>query len=254
MVEVKRPSGNREPVEIESRWVKVGEVNTHYMVAGEGSPLLLLHGGANDWTDWKLNIGSLSQCYRVYAPDLVGYGLSDGPEDEYSMDYFVDFLYNFTQALELKRANLAGYSVGGGIALGFALRFPGRVEKLVLVDSTGLGKDISPLGRFIGTLGALVRRIRGQRALPHLKGTERVVFLDRLPEVQTPTLIVWGKKDIYVPVAYAHLAHKLLANSHLHVFSRSGHAPHKERTQEFNQLVLDFLGGKCSETSGIMST
>jgi 2-hydroxymuconate-semialdehyde hydrolase len=254
MVEAKRPSGNREPVEIKSRWVKVGEVNTHYMVAGEGSPLLLLHGGANDWSDWKSNIGPLSQCYRVYAPDLAGYGLSDGPEAEYSMDYFVDFLDDFTQALELKQANLAGFSVGGGIALGFALRFPGRVEKLVLVDSTGLGKDISPLGRFVGTLGTVLGRLRGQRPLPHLKGTERVVFLDRLPEVQAPTLIVWGKKDIYIPVAYAYLAHKLLANSQLHIFPRSGHAPHKERSEEFNRLILDFLGGKCSEAPCIMST
>lgn len=254
MVEAKKASGNREPVEIESRWVKVGEVNTHYMVAGEGSPLILLHGGANDWTDWKPNIGPLSQHYRVYAPDLVGYGLSDGPEAEYSMGYFVDFLYDFTQALELKRANLAGYSVGGGIALGFALRFLGMVEKLILVDSTGLGKDINPLGRFIGTLGTVVRRLRGQRALPRLKGTERVFFLDRLPEVQTPTLIVWGKKDIYLPVAYAYLAHKLIVNSQLHVFPRSGHAPHKERSEEFNQMVLDFLRGKNPKACSIMST
>jgi len=139
-------------LEIESRWIKAGEVNTHYMVAGEGSPLILLHGGANDWSDWKLNIGPLSQYYRVYAPDLVGYGLSDGPKVEYSMSYFVDFLCNFTQALELKRASLAGYSLGGGIALGLALRFPDRVEKLVLADSMGLGKEINPLGRFVGTL------------------------------------------------------------------------------------------------------
>jgi len=241
-------------LEIESRWVKAGEVNTHYVVTGKGSPLILLHGGANDWSDWKSNIGPLSQYYRVYAPDLVGYGLSDRPEVDYSMDYFVDFLSNFTQALELKRANLAGYSLGGGIALGFALRFPSRVEKLVLVDSTGLGKDISPLGRFSGTLGTMVGRLRGQRPPPSLKGTECVTFLDRLTEVRTPTLIVWGKKDIYLPVAYAYLAHKLLANSRLHVFLRSGHAPHKEKSEEFNQMFLDFLRGKSSETSCIMST
>jgi len=241
-------------LEIESRWVKAGEVNTHYVVTGKGSPLILLHGGANDWSDWKSNIGPLSQYYRVYAPDLVGYGLSDRPEVDYSMDYFVDFLSNFTQALELKRANLAGYSLGGGIALGFALRFPSRVEKLVLVDSTGLGKDISPLGRFSGTLGTMVGRLRGQRPPPSLKGTECVTFLDRLTEVRTPTLIVWGKKDIYLPVAYAYLAHKLLANSRLHVFLRSGHAPHKEKSEEFNQMFLDFLRGKSSETSSIMST
>jgi len=174
------------------------------------------------------------------------------------MDYFVDFLHNFTQSLEMKWANLAGYSLGGGIALGialgFALRFPSRMEKLVLVDSTGLGKDINPLGRFIGTLGTVVGRLRGQRPPPSLKGIECVTFLDRLPEVRTPTLIVWGKKDIYLPVAYAYLAHKLLANSHLHVFPRSGHAPHKQRSEEFNQLVLDFLRGKSSGTSSIMST
>lgn len=239
---------------IESRWVRVGGINTHYVVAGEGSPLILLHGGANDWSDWKSNIGSLSQCYRVYAPDLVGYGLSDRPEVDYSMDYFVDFLSNFTQALELKRASLAGYSLGGGIALGFALRFPSRVEKLVLVDSTGLGKDISPLGRFVGILGTVIGRLRGQRPPPSLSGTECVTFLDRLPEVRTATLLVWGEKDIYLPVACAYLAHNLLPNSRLHVFPRSGHAPHKQKSEEFNRLVLDFLGGKSSEASSIMST
>jgi len=75
-----------------------------------------------------------------------------------------------------------------------------------------------------------------------------------LPQVQTPTLVVWGKRDIYLPVAYAYAAHELLANSHLHVFWRSGHAPHKERSEEFNWLVLDFLGGKNSKASGVMST
>jgi len=223
------------------------------MVAGEGSPLILLHGGANDWSDWKSNIVSLSQYYRVYIPDLVGYGLSDRPKVDYTMSYFVDFLYNFTQALEVERASLVGYSLGGGIALSFTLRFPSKVEKLILVDSMGLGEKINPLGRFIGTLGMLKRLLQGKKALPSPKD-QNITFLDLLPTLQAPTLIVWGKRDIYLPVTYAYAAHKLLANSHLHVFPRSGHAPHKERSREFNQLLLNFLGENPKNFLGVMST
>jgi pimeloyl-ACP methyl ester carboxylesterase len=78
----------------------------------------------------------------VFAPDWPGYGQSDKPEIEYSTEYYVGLLGRLMDALGLKKANLVGISMGGAISLGFTLRSPQRVEKLVLVDSHGLGREV----------------------------------------------------------------------------------------------------------------
>jgi pimeloyl-ACP methyl ester carboxylesterase len=82
----------------------------------------------------------------VFAPDWPGYGQSDKPDLGYAMGFYVDFLGRLMDALGLKTASLVGISMGGGAALGFALRSPERVEKLILVASYGLGSNV-PWGR-----------------------------------------------------------------------------------------------------------
>jgi pimeloyl-ACP methyl ester carboxylesterase len=126
-------------------WVEVGGLRAHYLKAGEGNvPVLLLHGGGYDAASlsYKHAIGSVSQHRQVFAPDWPGYGQSDKPEIEYSTEYYVGFLGHLMDALGLEKANLVGISMGGAISLGFSLRSPQRVEKLVLVDSHGLGREI----------------------------------------------------------------------------------------------------------------
>ena len=78
----------------------------------------------------------------MFAPDWPGYGQSDKPEIEYSTEYYVGFLGRLMDILGLKKANLVGISMGGAISLGFSLRSPQRVEKLILVDSHGLGREV----------------------------------------------------------------------------------------------------------------
>jgi len=126
---------------MESHYVDVDGLRIHYYQAGTaGSPVLLLHGGGSDsaWLSWALAIPALAEAHRVYAPDWPGYGQSDRPDAPYAMDYYVDLLPRLMDALGIERASLGGVSMGGGIALGFALRHPQRVERLVLVDSYGL--------------------------------------------------------------------------------------------------------------------
>lgn len=126
---------------IESQAVQVNGQQIHYYEAGQaGSPVVLLHGGGVDSAliSWSEILPGLAAQHRVIAPDLPGYGQSDKPWVEYSMAYYLDFLRRFLDALQLEKVSLAGLSLGGGIALGFTLDFPERVEKLVLVDSYGI--------------------------------------------------------------------------------------------------------------------
>lgn len=127
-------------------WLEIDGLRIHCFVAGEtGSPIMLLHGGGVDSAhlSWDRVIGSLCDHHRVFAPDLPGYGLSDKPAVTYSMEYYITFLAHLLDALHLERVSLVGLSLGGGISLGFALRFPERVEKLVLVAPYGILERVS---------------------------------------------------------------------------------------------------------------
>jgi pimeloyl-ACP methyl ester carboxylesterase len=143
---------------IQARWVDVDGIRVHCLTAGgAGSPVVLLHGGGIDSASFTYGhiIRPLSTgAHRFLAPDWPGYGQSDNPNLDYTMDFYVGFLGRLLDALGLERASLVGISMGGGAALGFALRSPQRLEKLVLVDSYGLGSGV-PWGR----LGYLMVRV-----------------------------------------------------------------------------------------------
>ena len=112
--------------------------------AGEDPPVVLLHGAGFDSAaiSWKYALPALSG-RRAIALDWPGYGESDRPRRRYTTDYYVEVLTAFLDALGVGRATLAGISMGGGVALGFAVAAPERVEELVLVDSYGLGASAS---------------------------------------------------------------------------------------------------------------
>ena len=133
-------------MDIRGEWIEAGGIRIHCLKAGQmdASPVLLLHGGGYDSASLSYgpSIGSIAEHHLVYAPDWPGYGESDKPRMRYSTEYYVDFLGQLMDALGLEKASLVGISMGGAISLGFGLRWPHRVENLVLVDSHGLGKDV----------------------------------------------------------------------------------------------------------------
>jgi pimeloyl-ACP methyl ester carboxylesterase len=117
-------------------------VRIHYLKAGTtGSPLVLLHGGSADSASlsWRPTMDLFSRSHRVIAPDLPGYGSSAKPKLNYTVEYYTRFLSRFLQHVGLERFSLVGLSMGGHIAIAFALQFPSLVEKLVLASSSGLG-------------------------------------------------------------------------------------------------------------------
>jgi pimeloyl-ACP methyl ester carboxylesterase len=143
---LKKEKTTMVPTAIQSIWLNVDSLRIHCLAAGEsGSAVLLLHGGGLDSAalSWEEVIGPLSEKHRVFAPDLPGYGQSDKPAIQYTVDYYIAFLEQLMDALHLEQTSLVGLSMGGGIALGVTLRFPARVEKLVLVDSYGIQDKVA---------------------------------------------------------------------------------------------------------------
>lgn len=143
-------------------YISVKGIDTRYWQMGSGSTIILLHGGNGSIEFWLYNIGTLAQHHQVYAFDMVGSGKSDFPDGSYSLGEQAKFLHGFMAALNIDTATLIGNSMGGGVALEFTRAYPDRVDKLVLVDSMGFGKEIS-LGIRLITLPAIVNLLRPGR-------------------------------------------------------------------------------------------
>jgi len=124
------------------RFIRVGPIKTRFRAMGDsGTPVLLLHGLGDSADIWKHNIKALAASHRVCAPDLVGFGFTDKPDIEYTPEVFLHFIQDFLSACGIERCHLVGHSLGGGLALKYALNHPGRVDKLVLVSSAALGSE-----------------------------------------------------------------------------------------------------------------
>ncbi len=128
---------------VEERKIEVDGLLTRYLTAGEGAPLVLLHALGESVLDWQWVLSALARSYRVYAPDLPGFGGSAKPVADYSPVFFARFAAAFLDALEIEHGAVAGNSLGGLIALRLALSEPERVSALCLIDSVGLGQEAS---------------------------------------------------------------------------------------------------------------
>ena len=257
---------------IHSKKIKVGQLDIHYLSGGQGDPLVVIHGGGDGARAWLRNMAELSENYTIYVPDLPGFGSSQPMAGGHDIGEFVEFLEDFTHSLGLKHFHLVGHSIGGGIALRYALEFPHKIGKLVLVSSMFLGKEIALWVRLlsscvfcrslgiaaVGILKAVkwlvnlvYAPLRFVSPLPRAKvnlGTtmatfkeQTAVLINRFSEVMMPTLLVWGANDSIVPVSNAYEAVRLIPDCQLHVFEGCGHSVYKQRVKEFSHLLTEFL-------------
>jgi pimeloyl-ACP methyl ester carboxylesterase len=147
-------------VTVEEQSVEVDGLPIRYLSAGEGPPLVLLHGAGDNTLDWQWVMPALAATHRVYAPDLPGSPDSARPAADYSPAFFERFVAAFVDALNIGRAMFVGNSLGGFIALRLALSEPARVTALVLVDSAGLGRAVNPAFTSVNVPGL------GEAAMP----------------------------------------------------------------------------------------
>ena len=247
----------------------------HYVEAGTGPTVILLHGLGGSTQVWQLNIAALAEKYHVVVPDQIGFGKSDKPLVNYRIRTYVDFLDQFCKQLKIERASLVGNSMGGWIATAFTAAFPDRVDKLVLVDAAGYRppKDLdtrtfyglNPTTRegmkvlvakiFYNKLfltdaaidQAITARLAAGDGYTINSITESIIrgedFLDdTVKTIKRPTLLIWGRQDGLVPVAEGERFNKDIAGSKLIVFDQCGHMPQIEKAAEFNAAVIKFLG------------
>jgi pimeloyl-ACP methyl ester carboxylesterase len=125
-----------------------------YRTAGAGPVVLLIHGMAGSSTTWRHVMPALSEKFTLIAPDLIGHGHSDKPSGDYSLGAFASMLRDVLVALGHEHATVVGQSLGGGVAMQFAYQYPERCERLVLVNSGGLGREVNPLLRFLSLPGS----------------------------------------------------------------------------------------------------
>ena len=233
---------------IESLKDEVNGYDAFYLKSGSGPPVVLIHGGASDSRDWLSTMNFLSDSFTLYAPDLLGFGQNERNSDGYYLSEFDDFVLGFMDAVGLERSFLVGHSFGGRICLDIALQHPERVNKLVLVASSGLGK-VSRFGTVLLAGFWVIRKLFWIHQ-PYPKFLAREgddpdwACLDELPNLKMPTLIIWKRHDPYLPLAVARRAAELVPDARLNIIPGFGHAPHKKNPAEFNRYLLDYLDGE----------
>lgn len=138
----------------ELRFVVVHGYRRAYRMKGSGPALLLLHGLACDSTTWDCVIDDLAEHFTVIAPDLLGHGESDKPDADYSLGGYANGMRDLLTILGIDKVTVVGHSFGGGVAMQFAYQYPDRTERIALVASGGLGREVTPLIRFLTLPGS----------------------------------------------------------------------------------------------------
>src|ERR1700754_3808915 len=168
-----------------------------YRIAGDGPPVVLIHGMVNSSKHWEQVALRLAERYTVVAPDLLGHGDSAAVRGDYSLGAHACSIRDLLTTIGIERATVVGHSLGGGIAMQFFYQFPQRVERLALISSGGLGRDVSPMLRGAALPGAasgiwLVanRRVRPAMELAgermKARGSRKGVYLQAVARAMRP--------------------------------------------------------------------
>ena len=260
----------------------INGVNLNYEIAGQGEAIVFLHGMTGSTQDWVNQIRVLSPKYKVVALDMRGHGKSAAPsrEEEYSIPIFADDVFGLLKMLNIKKCCLGGHSIGGFIALEFALKHQDMLAALVLVDTSSgeiagapghaqLRQKLDELARSQGLEAAFEydlannpMRIERFQKHPELKEISRRKVLmtsvngfiycprgsarresvtPRLSEITVPTLIYWGEEDLAFAKAVQTLKEGIV-NSELVTVKGVGHSPHEGSPEVFNEALVKFLG------------
>lgn len=269
------------PPGVASRYVRVGPFRAHYLEAGRGEPVVLLHsaefGGRAEFS-WRYNITALAEHFHVFAPDMLGFGYSD---KVYSFTdpagFRVRFIRDWMETLCIPSAHFIGNSFGGSLILAVAATHPVAWKIRSIVTSSGGGfapvnEARETLNNYDGTREWMRRILQvlfyDERWWPEEAVEERwraslepgtweatAAARLRLPQapkpapperpdyrrIAVPTLITGGREDLLREPGTWEELHAQIPGSELHVFSPARHCPHIEFADEFNRLAIDFI-------------
>lgn len=266
-----------------SKRIKTKNWDIHYHEAGEGHPLVLVHGGgpgASSWSNYNPNIATLAKKYRVLAVDLPGWGKSQAVH--YEQRDNSGALAEFLEALGIERAAFVGNSMGGSSCIRLAYERPELVSHLItmgssagvpgIFDPAGLSEGVKALEaayfnpsietmrKFVEGMAfdtrhvtdeLLAERVKATLARPdHIEGWKSghgkpMVRLDpqRVATIAAPTLLMHGRDDRTVHFNSALVLARAIANSRVYIVNRCGHWVQLEHTDEFNRVIDSFIEG-----------
>ncbi|MEX2431539.1 MAG: alpha/beta hydrolase [Dehalococcoidia bacterium] len=259
------------------KYAEMSHGKTRYWEAGSGYPTILVHGAG--WTSgcetFAMNMGPLSEQFRVLAIDCLNWGPGDVFDQEFSFAYLVDHIREFMDVLGIAKANFIGHSMGGWLVTLLAYESPERVNKLVNV--AGGGTATRPLQSMVTFQVPSAEQIRNQishrfpegavdadeLAAPYVHKTtldghgdafgkvmkhmtnpqtrQRYNTLRRMPFITAPTLVVWWRDDDVNALEMVEETARRIPGAELVVLDNVGHAVPQQKPEEFNKAVLAFL-------------
>jgi pimeloyl-ACP methyl ester carboxylesterase len=264
----------------ESCFIDIDSVNVHYRKEGEGETILLIHGtfsSLHTFDEWT-NI--LKENYQVIRLDLPGFGLTGPhPKNKYAIESYADFINEFLETLSIESCTVVGNSLGGWLSWEFALKYPSKVKKMVLIDAAGYINDRNfPLPFVIAQTPvlrnvfnyvpkAVVRRFVRQVFFDQSKVTEEIVdrYFDlfhregnleafvkiansyfvqnthNLYQLEIPVLIMWGEKDNWLSVKHASKFQKDIKDCRTIIYEDVGHVAMEEIAEQSVKDLINFL-------------
>lgn len=264
------------------RTIDAGGIETNYHEAGSGFPVLLLHGsgvGVSGYANWRYTLPEIGKSFRAIAMDMVGFGYSACPPDaSYSLDYWVDHVIRFLDAMDIEKAHLLGNSFGGGVALAVTARHPQRVGRTVLMGAVGTRFQVPPAFNAGHGYEPALERMRTllqnftctpenitdeavqlryetsmrpgyqatfEKLFPGTREQKMLAMItpdDQIRAIRNEVLLIHGREDRVVPTETSERLFRLIPRCELHMFGQCGHWSHLDQAPRFNRLVLDFFG------------
>jgi pimeloyl-ACP methyl ester carboxylesterase len=250
--------------------------------AGNGTPVIFLHGAWNDSSQWVSVVELLSREYHCFAPDLLGFGESENPNIHHSIDLQVECLAEFIQALKLERVYLVGHSLGGWIAASYALKYPEQVYGLVLLSPEGVEiegqqkhwqrmqrlinrpplvvkilKLLLPLMKILGLHEKIEQDLQQRQLLLQYSTASQLLFQrhnseiaaellqNRLYTLEIPTLILQGGKDTPDALAKSKNYAKLISQVDLRIIAHGENDLPESCTSVVAEEISEFIQARC---------
>lgn len=268
--EIKKNSG---------QYIMIGDNRVRYFEEGEGETVLFIHGIGQAMYTFRKNVHALSQYCHVVTVDLLGHGLSDKPDIDYTIDDFSSMIYDFTQAMALENITLLGFSTGAVIALDVAQKHPELVKRLILLSPGGVTKTYPATVKFLTVpvisdiiftffstktvkkvltqayfdptmvsrdlvrhyYKVLSNRENLDAAMTALANWNDEEIAYRMSEIKAPSYIFWGEEDTWHPLSMLDLYEDALPEVLSYTLADCGHILHEERSDEFNKKLIEIV-------------
>ncbi len=247
--------------------VIINNKKINYEIEGEGKPVILLHGWLASLETMKPLQKYLAKSFKVYNVDIIGFGKSDLPDKPMSTNDFGNFLSDFINALKIENPILIGHSNGGRMIINYAGRNLGKINKIVLIDSAGIKPKRKLSYYFKVYTFKLIKNIvkifpkklepLREKALSKfgssdyksspevLRKTMNIILNEDeqniMPNINVPTLMIWGDKDTATPLEDAKKMEKLIPNSGIAVLEGAGHFSYLDKLNECLLILDEFI-------------